>query len=276
MKVTPKKSQRGAGGDSALRPRETRKEEAKDDGEGPLPMLQMDDDIESELPIRGRPSKKLLLQKQQQRAQYNNLKLQPEVKAVAAVAGGGGGSGSLASGPSRSKAKRSLYKKGGGGGGSGSSASQKSHSESYVMRLFERSLDLSKYKDKTPLYPICRAWMANQPRNPNVAVYNTDGSVPTMKREDDAEEILAKLTSGELKVVKQMPRARTTELPIIPPCLPQSHDESLREASKEQLLAANVAHWKRVRGHWLKHAQKYERERYEIIDQIMDAVCKRE
>lgn len=269
MKVTPKKAQRGGSGETSLRQREARKEEAKDDGEGPLPMLQMDDDIEAELPIRGRPSKKLLLQKQQQRAQYN-VKLQPELKSVAAVANSSSLSAS-GSGPGRSKAKRSLYKKGGN-----SSQSQKSHSESYVMRLFERSLDLSKYKDKTPLYPICRAWMANQPRNPQVAVFNTDGSVQTVKREDDAVEILAKLTSGELKVVTQMPRARSTELPIIPPVLPQTQDESLKDASKEELLAANVTHWKRVRGHWLKHAQKYEHERYEIIDQIMEAVCKRE
>lgn len=272
MKVTPKKSQRGASTETSLRLREARKEEPKDDGEGPLPMLQMDDDIESELPIRGRPSKKLLLQKQQQRAQYN-VKLEPELKAVAAVAGSSSSvaASSTTAGPTRSKAKRSLYKK-----GASSTASQKAHSESYVMRLFERSLDLSKYKDKTPLYPICRAWMANQPRNPQVAVFNTDGSVQSVKREDDAEEILAKLTSGELKVVTQMPRARDTELPLIPPVLPQTQDDSLKDASKEELLAANVTHWKRVRGHWLKHAQKYEHERYEIIDQIMDAVCKRE
>lgn len=268
MKVTPKKAQRGASAETSLRPRDAaRKEEVKDDGEEPLPMLQMDDDIEAELPIRGRPSKKLLLQKQQQRTQYN---VKPELKSTAAVASNSSLTTS-GSAPGRSKAKRSLYKKGGS-----SSVSQKSHSESYVMRLFERSLDLSKYKDKTPLYPICRAWMANQPRNPQVAVFNTDGSIQAVKREDDAEEILAKLTSGELKVVTQMPRARNTELPIIPPVLPQTQDESLKDASKEELLAANVTHWKRVRGHWLKHAQKYEHERYEIIDQIMDAVCKRE
>ncbi|KAH8384674.1 hypothetical protein KR093_004621 [Drosophila rubida] len=265
MKVTPKKSQRGAAADSALRQREARREESHED-EGPLPMLDIDDDIESELPIRGRPSKKLLLQKQQQRAQYN-VKLQPELKTVTAVA-----SSSLSSGSARSKAKRSLYKK-----GANSGTAQKSQGESFVMRLFERSLDLAKYKEKTPLYPICRAWMANQPRNPNVAVYNTDGSIPNVKREDDAEEILAKLLSGELKVLKQLPQARKTDLPLIPPRLPAVSKEegaTLKGASKEELLAANVSRWKGVRNHWLKHARKYQHERYEIIDQIMAAICK--
>ncbi|KAH8405776.1 hypothetical protein KR215_008410 [Drosophila sulfurigaster] len=266
MKVTPKKSQRGTGADAALRQREPRKEEPQDDNEGPLPMLDIDDDMESELPIRGRPSKKLLLQKQQQRAQYN-VKLQPELKTVSAVA-----NISMAAGSARSKAKRSLYKK-----GANSGTSQKSHGESFVMRLFERSLDLAKYKEKTPLYPICRAWMANQPRNPNVAVYNTDGSIPNVKREDDAEEILAKLQSGEIKVLKQMPQARKTDLPLIPPPPPskKSNDAAqLKGASKEELLASNVSHWKGVRNHWLKHTRKYQQERYEIIDQIMATICK--
>lgn len=38
-------------------------------------------------------------------------------------------------------------------------------SNSYVMKLFDRSVDLAQFKEDTPLYPICRAWMANQPRN---------------------------------------------------------------------------------------------------------------
>ena len=38
----------------------------------------------------------------------------------------------------------------------------------YVMKLFDRSVDLAQFREDTPLYPICRAWMANQPRNPNL------------------------------------------------------------------------------------------------------------
>ena len=38
----------------------------------------------------------------------------------------------------------------------------------YVMKLFDRSVDLAQFKEDTPLYPVCRAWMANQPRNTNL------------------------------------------------------------------------------------------------------------
>ncbi|EDV98398.1 protein lin-37 homolog [Drosophila grimshawi] len=271
MKVPQKKPQRAASGETTP---QRRKAESKEEAEPPLPMLEIDDDIESELPIRGRPSKKLLLQKQQQRAQLQAAKLQSEQKDSPSTATSSSVSASpsaAASSTGRSKAKRSLYKK------VDNQTGTKPHSESYVMRLFDRSLDLSKYEDKTPLYPICRAWMANQPRNPNVAIYKTDGSVPIVKREDNAEEILAQLRSGELKVVKQMPKPRDTDMDPIPQRLPQpNHKDSgnLEGASKDKLLASNMTHWKQVRCHRLKHAQAYERARYEIINQIIDEVCK--
>lgn len=36
-------------------------------------------------------------------------------------------------------------------------------SNKFVMKLFDRSVDLAQFTDNTPLYPICRAWIANQP-----------------------------------------------------------------------------------------------------------------
>ena len=37
----------------------------------------------------------------------------------------------------------------------------------YVMKLFDRSVDLAPFTDETPLYPICRAWMENDPLKKN-------------------------------------------------------------------------------------------------------------
>lgn len=36
---------------------------------------------------------------------------------------------------------------------------------SFIMKLFDRCVDLAKYTEGTPLYPICRAWMLNQPKS---------------------------------------------------------------------------------------------------------------
>jgi len=33
--------------------------------------------------------------------------------------------------------------------------------DSYIMKLFDRSVDLAKFSYDTPLYPVCRAWIHN-------------------------------------------------------------------------------------------------------------------
>lgn len=33
----------------------------------------------------------------------------------------------------------------------------------YIIKLFDRSVDLAQFNSNTPLYPICRAWMRNNP-----------------------------------------------------------------------------------------------------------------
>lgn len=33
----------------------------------------------------------------------------------------------------------------------------------YIIKLFDRSVDLAQFSSSTPLYPICRAWMRNNP-----------------------------------------------------------------------------------------------------------------
>lgn len=42
-------------------------------------------------------------------------------------------------------------------------------SDTYVMKLFDRSVDLAQFDESSPLYPICRAWMKNQPHNRGVS-----------------------------------------------------------------------------------------------------------
>jgi len=39
----------------------------------------------------------------------------------------------------------------------------------FVMKLFDRSVDLAQFNQNTSLYPVCRAWMINDPNNTNMA-----------------------------------------------------------------------------------------------------------
>merc|ERR1711953_1284690 len=59
----------------------------------------------------------------------------------------------------------------------------------FVMKLFERSVDLAQFPDNTALYPVCRAWMKNDPLNTNMAPRLR---TPTPEPEDnEAEDNLA-------------------------------------------------------------------------------------
>ena len=42
---------------------------------------------------------------------------------------------------------------------------QQTVQHSFIMKLFDRSVDLGKYANNSSLYPICRAWLLDQPRS---------------------------------------------------------------------------------------------------------------
>ena len=37
--------------------------------------------------------------------------------------------------------------------------------DTYLMKLFDRTVDLAIFNEDTPLYMVCRAWIRNQPQN---------------------------------------------------------------------------------------------------------------
>lgn len=150
-----------------------------------------------------------------------------------------------------------------------SSAGHKIQAESFVMKLFDRSLDLSKYTEQTSLYPICRAWMANQPRNPSIRSYRDARSPSPTERIDNGKEILLQLRKGSLREVASMPKLKKADIPKIPP--PQDEprkydnteelidpDDNLKDGSKEDLLAEHINKWKQIKSDWQKHTKVYE------------------
>lgn len=53
--------------------------------------------------------------------------------------------------------------------------------DSYIIKLFDRSVDLAQFNTNTPLYPICRAWMRNNPSVREPAAYPS----PTHSMEEE-------------------------------------------------------------------------------------------
>jgi len=58
----------------------------------------------------------------------------------------------------------------------------------FVMKLFDRSVDLAQFQEGTSLYPVCRAWMKNQPHNTSMAPRVRTPTPEPMKEETDDPE----------------------------------------------------------------------------------------
>lgn len=158
---------------------------------------------------------------------------------------------------------------------------QKIQAESFVMKLFDRSLDLSKYTEQTALYPICRAWMANQPRNPNIRSYRDRRSPSPVERKSNAAELLEQLKRGEIRNVKSMPAPQRTDLPKIPVLnrdvsSTKEIDEVVlgkNNLNKNELLEDHLIKWKTLKSSWLKQKCSYQK-RYELNHLILKQLFK--
>lgn len=156
----------------------------------------------------------------------------------------------------------------------------------YVMKLFDRSVDLAQFDESTPLYPVCRAWMKNQPHNRNLG-RRSPTPEPELESSDEEDE--------DTRPVYRMPSPLTikTEASFmnnrdlrIPSPLPYPQDEptldeinndlSLQPAP-EQLLLNHMVRWKQVRQKW-KGASRENEARYgpslTILKDMYDRACK--
>ncbi|KDR18065.1 Lin-37-like protein [Zootermopsis nevadensis] len=153
----------------------------------------------------------------------------------------------------------------------------------YVMKLYDRSVDLAQFKEDTPLYPICRAWMANQPRNTNLT---PKLRTPTPPPPEDAPSGVEGADSDSEIVRDTYKMPPPVPLPVdskklrVPSPVPQPKDQLNADqdvkpnVSREALLHNHLIHWTAVRKKW--HAASYLNEaRYNESGQILRAIYKR-
>ncbi|XP_077298762.1 myb-interacting protein 40 [Arctopsyche grandis] len=131
---------------------------------------------------------------------------------------------------------------------------------SYVMKLFDRSVDLAQFTEKTSLYPICRAWMANKPRN-----YKCNDN--SLNEEPEVEDGI-KLPPPEGHPVSRVP-------PLLPEqCTRSKYNINLNyneepPIPKDVLLKNHLNRWHAVRRKWLQQAVIYE-SRYARTQEILN------
>ncbi|XP_028598520.1 protein lin-37 homolog isoform X4 [Podarcis muralis] len=86
----------------------------------------------------------------------------------------------------------------------------------YVIKLFDRSVDLAQFSESTPLYPICRAWMRNSP------------------------------------MVREQERSPSPNLPV----LLEDEEASDAVPSMSSLIYKNMERWKKIRQRWKEGSHK--------------------
>ena len=99
----------------------------------------------------------------------------------------------------------------------------------FVMKLFDRSVDLAQFGGTSnyPLYPVCRAWMRNEPSNTSQAPVPRSPSpqMPSDGEDDMVNETLELL--GPLRPIflgQQFAKARTLDRGEVTPTSPTSYN----------------------------------------------------
>ncbi|XP_014209622.1 protein lin-37 homolog isoform X2 [Copidosoma floridanum] len=153
----------------------------------------------------------------------------------------------------------------------------------YVMKLFDRSVDLAQFEEDTPLYPICRAWIANQPRNPNF-VPKVRSPSPELEESEQIDVSNMFDENGDIKDVHSLPLPLPAEeafprnrIPSPVPITKEDLDldyEGKDLKSKEELLKEHRAHWTATRKKWHQQVHKNE-SRFADSATILSAIFKR-
>ncbi|XP_046470983.1 protein lin-37 homolog isoform X2 [Neodiprion pinetum] len=153
---------------------------------------------------------------------------------------------------------------------------------SYVMKLFDRSVDLAQFQEDTPLYPICRAWMANQPRNPNL-VPKIRSPSPEVLNEVNANNTLFDSDSdvhdvyslpAPLPREEVWPRNRVPSPITLPKEELHLDYERHTPKSREVLMRDHINHWTLVRKKWHQRAHNNE-QRFEQSANILGTMFRR-
>lgn len=151
--------------------------------------------------------------------------------------------------------------------------------QTYVMKLYDRSLDLARFKEDDPLYIICRDWCKNNPRAKRIKPEPPEEPLPRKS----VPEILTMIRNGINADIKFLPEIN--KIPGMKRCpsllsiqknpnkdkinLKYDLDEPLFD--KDDLMKENLIRWKKIREHWQDHIKKYDvqyAESFEILDGI--------
>lgn len=126
----------------------------------------------------------------------------------------------------------------------------------YVMKLFDRSVDLAQFDEEAALYPVCRAWLKNQPHNRSLGTTRertpTPEPEPTNNSEEE-EEIFPNVYKLPDPIKADPDSVQDYRIPM---SVPQPEEELNINADQdmapppEHLLLGHMERWKMIRQTW--------------------------
>ncbi|XP_060084849.1 protein lin-37 homolog isoform X2 [Ylistrum balloti] len=125
----------------------------------------------------------------------------------------------------------------------------------YVMKLFDRSVDLAQFDEEAALYPVCRAWLKNQPHNRSLG---TRERTPTPEPEpptnsEEEEDIFPDVFKlpDPIKADPDIQQDYRIPMPVTQPEeeLDINADQDTAPPP-EHLLLGHMERWKMVRQSW--------------------------
>ncbi|XP_042233449.1 protein lin-37 homolog [Homarus americanus] len=162
----------------------------------------------------------------------------------------------------------------------------------FVMRMFDRSVDLAQFDETSPLYPICRAWMINQPHNSSLNVKQEPCSPSTemfnsTEGSQDGDFVTEILSDGPPNAAfsNKMPSPEpwsaemTQKDPRIPEVLPHPPNRlneinECETTSTSLLLTEHLKRWRQIRNLW-RNCAKVNDQRYQGSYTILKAMFDR-
>ncbi|KAF7257469.1 hypothetical protein EG68_05439 [Paragonimus skrjabini miyazakii] len=148
--------------------------------------------------------------------------------------------------------------------------------ESFVIKVFERSVDFGQFGENAPLYPMARAWIRNLNQG-DVCSWN---DVPAV---DEDQENTDQISDCHYALPKPNDGLMDNDIRIPAP-LPSDGQPFLinvenppKEMSPEGLLEQHITRWREIRRKW-KAACRDNEERYMdsymILKETYDKFCK--
>ncbi|XP_076016880.1 protein lin-37 homolog [Genypterus blacodes] len=128
----------------------------------------------------------------------------------------------------------------------------------YVIKLFDRSVDLAQFHTSTPLYPICRAWMRN---NPSVREPDPPPSPPHSMIEEEVTDMF----NGKGQNVYRLPPPAACPISSsgepVNLRIPQIEKPTVTKPTdlapvSGSLICDHMERWKKIRQKWKECSNK--------------------